>query len=120
MSIKFNRIAEIGEEIDAKLKEAEDHGTMGDVDESLKALEEVEVLRKKKADLESEYKNATSPFANQQQKLRICDICSAHLGINDNDKRLVDHFGGKLHLGFIEIREKLEELRVRHPHRISF
>lgn len=82
------------------------------MDESLKALEEVEALREKKAALESEYKNATSPFANQQQKLRICDICSAHLGINDNDKRLVDHFGGKLHLGFIEIREKLEDLKV--------
>lgn len=50
--------------------------------------------------------------AFQQQKLRICDICSAHLGIHDNDRRLVDHFSGKLHLGFITIREKLEELKV--------
>jgi RNA-binding protein Luc7-like 2 len=48
----------------------------------------------------------------QQQQLRICDICLAHLGINDNDKRLIDHFGGRLHLGFIEIRNKLQELRV--------
>merc|ERR1712098_674467 len=31
-------------------------------------------------------------------------------GIHDNDRRLADHFGGKLHLGFIKIREKLEEL----------
>ena len=28
----------------------------------------------------------------------------AYLGIHDNDRRLADHFGGKLHLGFIEIR----------------
>lgn len=49
----------------------------------------------------------------QQQKLRVCDVCSAYLGIHDNDRRLADHFGGKLHLGFIHLREKLDELRVR-------
>jgi len=49
----------------------------------------------------------------QQQKLRVCEVCSAYLGIHDNDRRLADHFGGKLHLGFIQIREKLEGLLVR-------
>lgn len=48
----------------------------------------------------------------QQQKLRVCEVCSAYLGIHDNDRRLADHFGGKLHLGFIKIREKLSELEV--------
>lgn len=48
----------------------------------------------------------------QQQKLRVCEVCSAYLGLHDNDRRLADHFGGKLHLGFIEIREKLDKLRV--------
>ena len=53
------------------------------------------------------------PFSSyQQQKLRVCEICSAYLGIHDNDRRLADHFGGKLHLGFIKIREKLAELVV--------
>lgn len=52
----------------------------------------------------------------QQQKLRVCEVCSAYLGLHDNDRRLADHFGGKLHLGFIEIREKLEELRVNHSY----
>lgn len=48
----------------------------------------------------------------QQQKLRVCEVCSAYLGLQDNDRRLADHFGGKLHLGFIEIREKLQDLKV--------
>lgn len=47
----------------------------------------------------------------QQQKLRVCEVCSAYLGLHDNDRRLADHFGGKLHLGFIQIREKLDQLR---------
>lgn len=40
----------------------------------------------------------------------VGQVCSAYLGIHDNDRRLADHFGGKLHLGFIRIREKLAEL----------
>merc|ERR1712226_1481546 len=35
-------------------------------------------------------------------------------GIHDNDRRLADHFGGKLHLGFIQIRGKLDKLLVTH------
>ena len=53
----------------------------------------------------------------QQQKLRVCEVCGAYLGIHDNDRRLADHFGGKLHIGFIEIRDKLEELKVSEGHR---
>ncbi len=48
----------------------------------------------------------------QQQKLRVCEVCSAYLGIHDNDRRLADHFGGKLHMGFVFLRDKLAELRV--------
>lgn len=58
------------------------------------------------------YRNSMPASSFQQQKLRVCEVCSAYLGLHDNDRRLADHFGGKLHLGFIEIREKLEELRV--------
>jgi hypothetical protein len=29
-----------------------------------------------------------------------------------SDRRLADHFGGKLHLGYMLIREKLKELQV--------
>ena len=44
----------------------------------------------------------------QQQRLRVCEVCSSYLenfdGVHDNDKRLADHYGGKLHLGFIDLR----------------
>ena len=62
--------------------------------------------------LQQEYRNSMPASSYQQQKLRVCEVCSAYLGIHDNDRRLADHFGGKLHLGFITIREKLEELKV--------
>lgn len=69
-------------------------------------------MRKKKLEAEDTYRNSMPVSSYQQQKLRVCDVCSAYLGIHDNDRRLADHFGGKLHLGFIKIREKLSELEV--------
>ena len=75
-------------------------------------MEEVDDIRKKKVSAELEYRNSMPASSYQQQKLRVCEICSAYLGIHDNDRRLADHFGGKLHLGFIKIREKLDGLLV--------
>lgn len=74
---------------------------------------QVDELRKKKLEAEQEYRNSMPASSYQQQKLRVCEVCSAYLGIHDNDRRLADHFGGKLHLGFIKIREKLADLEVR-------
>ena len=84
----------------------------GKVEESMKFMEEVDDIRKKKVSAELEYRNSMPASSYQQQKLRVCEICSAYLGIHDNDRRLADHFGGKLHLGFIKIREKLDGLLV--------
>lgn len=66
--------------------------------------------------LQLDYRNSMPASSYQQQKLRVCEVCSAYLGIHDNDRRLADHFGGKLHLGFIEIREKLANLTVSCHH----
>lgn len=44
------------------------------------------------------------------QKLRVCDICGAFLSIYDSDRRLADHFGGKLHIGYVQIRRKMKEI----------
>ena len=64
---------------------------------------QVEEIRKKKVLAEQEYRNSMPASSYQQQKLRVCEVCSAYLGIHDNDRRLADHFGGKLHLGFIKV-----------------
>ena len=109
----MNAIHELGEQIGTKLAKAEEVGAQGLVDESMKLLEEVEQLRKAKTDAEQDFRSTMPASTYQQQKLRVCEVCSAYLGIHDNDRRLADHFGGKLHLGFIQIREKLSMLRAR-------
>ncbi|KAI4457149.1 rna-binding protein luc7-related [Holotrichia oblita] len=88
VAVKANSVHELAEQIGQKLMNCE----------------------RKKLEAEQEYRNSMPASSYQQQKLRVCEVCSAYLGIHDNDRRLADHFGGKLHLGFIKIREKLAEL----------
>ena len=74
---------------------------------------EVEEIKTQKKALEDEYHNSIPRHAVQQQKLRACEVCGAFLSMYDNDRRLADHFGGKLHIGFVTIREKMKQLEVR-------
>lgn len=41
-----------------------------------------------------------------QQKLQVCDVCGAYLSRLDTDRRLADHFLGKVHLGYVRLREQ--------------
>ncbi|KAF1981970.1 LUC7-domain-containing protein [Aulographum hederae CBS 113979] len=45
------------------------------------------------------------------QKLQVCDTCGAYLSRLDNDRRLADHFCGKMHLGFASMRKDYERLK---------
>lgn len=98
---QLNRVHELAEQIGKCLAAAETAGNEGNVEESLKMMEEVEKIKKEKMAAEADYRNSIPTSSYQQQKLRVCEVCSAYLGIQDNDRRLADHFGGKLHLGFI-------------------
>lgn len=108
---QVEKINKLSEEIGTTLAKAEQKGHEGNVDESLELMKRVEELNAEKAKHEADLRNAIPVSTYQQQKLRVCDVCSAYLGVHDNDRRLADHFGGKLHLGFIAIRENLERLK---------
>ncbi|KAL8544680.1 hypothetical protein ACS0TY_005057 [Phlomoides rotata] len=104
----------IQEMINEKLKKAEELGEQGMVDEAQKALEEAEALKKlpaRQAPVPDSSKYTAVDVRITDQKLRVCDICGAFLSVYDSDRRLADHFGGKLHLGYMLIREKLADLQ---------
>uniref|UniRef100_A0A453MGM5 RNA-binding protein Luc7-like 2 n=2 Tax=Aegilops tauschii subsp. strangulata TaxID=200361 RepID=A0A453MGM5_AEGTS len=102
--------------INEKLSKAEALGEQGMVEEAQKALEEAEALKKlaaaRQEPVPDPSKYSVADVRITDQKLRLCDICGAFLSVYDNDRRLADHFGGKLHLGYMLIREKLKELQV--------
>ncbi|OQR90192.1 RNA-binding protein Luc7-like 2-like isoform X1 [Thraustotheca clavata] len=131
-------VLQLTAEIAELMQKAEDAGNEGEVDLSLKLMAQIEVLKQKKAAMQgvtpsasastsgeaiiSEYDIAQlnlmqvlpgNPLAmtNVNQKLRVCDMCGAFLSIFDSDRRLADHFGGKLHLGYMQIRKKIQEMR---------
>ncbi|KAL1803187.1 hypothetical protein ACET3Z_031834 [Daucus carota] len=103
------------EMINEKLKKAEMLGEQGLVDEAQKALEEAEELKKlpgpRQEPVADTSKYTAADVRITDQKLRVCDICGAFLSVYDSDRRLADHFGGKLHLGYMQIREKLADLK---------
>ncbi|KAH3901191.1 Luc7p SCDLUD_002677 [Saccharomycodes ludwigii] len=54
-------------------------------------------------------------FANNvgqsaQQKLQVCEVCGAFLSRLDTDRRLADHFLGKVHLAYVKMRSELDRL----------
>jgi hypothetical protein len=44
------------------------------------------------------------------QKLQVCDVCGAYLSRLDNDRRLADHFYGKVFISVAYHEMKLVEL----------
>lgn len=51
---------------------------------------------------------------SSQQKLQVCEGCGAYLSRLDSDRRLADHFVGKIHLGFVLMRKAYNDLHTKH------
>ncbi len=89
------------------MEETEKLAEAGDLDASMEAMSKIETLRCERTAAQAEAKRieeekrATHP----ESKLRMCEQCGAFLSIYDNETRLADHFMGKLHIGYVKIRE---------------
>ncbi|KAJ1029116.1 hypothetical protein NDA18_002744 [Ustilago nuda] len=111
-------ISEIETALAAVMAEVEALGEQGQIEESLAELAKADALKEEKAQKEKELHNAQeNSGASGHQKLRVCDVCGAYLSILDSDRRLADHFGGKMHLGYFRLREMIGEFdeRRRNP-----
>lgn len=103
-------------------KQADQLGEEGKLEEFNEMTRRIEELKQKKMQEQAqvipegeagEVIAALRTQSQQQQKLRVCEVCGLYLSITDSDKRLTDHFTGKLHVGFENAREKLQELRLK-------
>lgn len=103
-------INEVEEAITAATAEMEKLGEQGHVEESLKELAKVDALKAERGEKEKELQVLQeNSGASGHQKLRVCDVCGAYLSILDSDRRLADHFSGKMHLGYMRLRDLLTE-----------
>lgn len=70
----------------------------------------LKLMAQTKADKERELKAlADTSGPSGHQKLQVCDTCGAYLSRLDNDRRLADHFYGKMHLGYAAMRKAYDE-----------
>ncbi|KAI0064481.1 LUC7-domain-containing protein [Artomyces pyxidatus] len=108
----MREIAEIELAIQGGTEKIETLGEQGKVEESMKEMAAIEALKSEKADKERDLQQLTDTSgASGHQKLRVCDVCGAYLSVLDSDRRLADHFGGKMHLGYHELRNMLIKFR---------
>lgn len=79
------------------------------------AVQEFYKIRVKKVEKEETEKllrNLTETGGpSGHQKLQVCDVCGAYLSRLDNDRRLADHFFGKMHLGYAQMRKSYDQLQ---------
>lgn len=108
----MKEIAEIELAIQGGTEKIEQLGEEGNVDESMKEMQAIEALKAEKGEKERELQQLTDTSgASGHQKLRVCDVCGAYLSVLDSDRRLADHFGGKMHLGYHELRNMLDKFK---------
>ncbi|CAI4057547.1 Luc7p SKDI_04G1570 [Saccharomyces kudriavzevii IFO 1802] len=93
------RIGLMGQEIDSLIHA--DEVTMG----MLQSVKLQELINKRK-EVAKRVRNITENVGQSaQQKLQVCEVCGAYLSRLDTDRRLADHFLGKIHLGYVKMRE---------------
>lgn len=103
---KLEAIADIDENIKCGIKEIEVYVKEGQVNIALDEWHNCKVMAQLKGDKERELKALSDTSGpSGHQKLQVCDVCGAYLSRLDNDRRLADHFYGKMHLGYAQMRK---------------
>ncbi|KAL4780431.1 hypothetical protein BJX76DRAFT_47316 [Aspergillus varians] len=116
----LKQISDLTKTINTGLLEVSVLGETGSVAQSLSELHKMRTAKHQKETCERELKNLQDTSGpSGHQKLQVCDVCGAYLSRLDNDRRLADHFFGKMHMGYSDMRKgfkKLsEELKGRPP-----
>lgn len=116
LEAKIQLMHDLFMQVGEMLTKAQALGDKGKVEESQAMMIEVEELKNRLKEAIEDYRaNVPAPneFPNVQAKLTVCDGCGAFLSFYDNEKRMCDHFNGRLHRGFVKVMEKILELEER-------
>ena len=103
---QLKSISDLNSSISNGLLEVEILGEMGEVGRAYDEFFRVRQATQSKAERERELKELSDTSGpSGHQKLQVCDVCGAYLSRLDNDRRLADHFYGKMHLGYAQMRK---------------
>ncbi|RDW75470.1 hypothetical protein BP5796_03718 [Coleophoma crateriformis] len=116
----LKQISDLSKSIETGLLEIQVLGEASEVSRAYEEFFRIRQAMQTKGDKERELKALSDTSGpSGHQKLQVCDVCGAYLSRLDNDRRLADHFYGKMHLGYAQMRKTYEafpkELRGRRP-----
>ncbi|KAL2832699.1 hypothetical protein BJY01DRAFT_225813 [Aspergillus pseudoustus] len=107
----LKQISDLAKTINTGLLEVSVLGETGSVAQALNELHKVRTAKHQKETCERELKNLQDTSGpSGHQKLQVCDVCGAYLSRLDNDRRLADHFFGKMHMGYSDMRKGYKKL----------
>lgn len=110
MSKQSEAVHTINDKIAKLVKEAEEAGTRGDVDQAQNLMGLCEKLKEDKETLIKQYESCGFNFSETQEKqMEVCETCGAFLIVGDAQSRIDDHLMGKQHIGYSRLRKAMEE-----------
>lgn len=110
--VQLKQISDLTVTIESGLFEVQILAEEGAVNTAVTEFFKVKQAKHTKEDRERELKALSDTSGpSGHQKLQVCDVCGAYLSRLDNDRRLADHFYGKMHLGYAQMRKTYEELQ---------
>lgn len=108
----LKQISDLSKTINTGLMEVQVLGESGSVSLAMSQYFQVRQAKQSKEEKERELKSLSDTSGpSGHQKLQVCDVCGAYLSRLDNDRRLADHFYGKMHLGYAQMRKTAEALQ---------
>ncbi|KAF7234594.1 hypothetical protein EG68_11457 [Paragonimus skrjabini miyazakii] len=108
---KKEKILALTKRINDLVKQAEELGTEGKVDQAQGVLKLCEQLKFERSQLEGDAR----PGMAQTKELEVCEICGAFRIKDDAPQRVEEHLSGKMHLGYAKIRDYLRQFSERRP-----
>ena len=108
------KIEKLDQQITEKIRQAENLGELGMIDESEKLMKEIEQIKVERNVLTNtkEY-----PAIYKDRQMKVCEICGALQSAQDNEKRIQTHKDGKIHSAYLKIRQYLDLLRNKRMER---
>ncbi|KAL6714413.1 splicing factor [Lecanora helva] len=108
----LKQISDLTHSINTGLLEVTILGESSSVALAVQEHHKIRTAKAAKEEKERELKSLSDTSGpSGHQKLQVCDVCGAYLSRLDNDRRLADHFYGKMHLGYAQMRKTWEGLQ---------
>ncbi|RMZ82195.1 hypothetical protein DV738_g1731, partial [Chaetothyriales sp. CBS 135597] len=111
-NVLLKTISDLTKTINTGLLEISCLGEIGSVSLACSEFYKVRTAKLAKEQAERDLKALSDTSGpSGHQKLQVCDVCGAYLSRLDNDRRLADHFYGKMHLGYAQMRKTYDALQ---------